>query len=246
LKRNTKSSKPAKANINELKKKLIVANKILESEKLATPFGHVSIRIPGTETFLITRGVSPGMAALDDILVCDMEGKILRGKYDDTYSEVVIHTEVYKKRKDFQSVIHSHSTYVIALSMAGMTVLPANLQALNLGPEPIALYPKMGFVDKPEMGEEIADLLGPNRAVILKGHGAVIAGVSVEEAIYGARILETSAMSQWMARCLGPLALPTEEEKKELKVYHKSVERPGHGSAREWAYYETKLKKRSK
>jgi ribulose-5-phosphate 4-epimerase/fuculose-1-phosphate aldolase len=96
------------------------------------------------------------------------------------------------------------------------------------------------------MGEEIADLLGPNRAVILKGHGAVIAGISIEEAIYGARILETSAMGQWMARCVGPLVLPTEEEKNELKLYHKSVERPGHGSAREWAYYEWKLKKHPK
>lgn len=235
-----------KTTINELKKKLIVANRILGSEKLATPFGHVSIRIPGTETFLITRGVSPGMATLDDILVCDMDGKILRGKHKDTYSEIFIHTEVYKKRKDFQSVIHTHSPYVIALSMAGMTVLPANLEALNLGPEPIALYPKMRLVDKPKMGEEIADLLGLNKAVILKGHGAMIGGRSVEDAIFGARILEFSARSQWMARCVGPLVLPTEEEKNELKLYPKSIERLGHGSAREWAYYESKLRKRPK
>lgn len=229
--------------MNELKKKLIFANKILEAEKLATPFGHVSIRIPETDTFLITRSVSPGAATLNDVLVCDLNGKIVRGKFDDTYSEVVIHTGVYKKRKDFKSVVHSHSCYAIALSMAGMTVLPANIQAATLGPEPIALFSKMAFIDKAEWGEEIADLFGPNRAVLLKGHGAVIAGSSVEEAVYAARTLETSAKSQYMARCIGPLAMPTEEEIQNLKAYHESVQRPGHGSAREWAYYESILKK---
>jgi ribulose-5-phosphate 4-epimerase/fuculose-1-phosphate aldolase len=233
-------------SLQTLKKKLILANKILESERLATPFGHVSVRIPGRETFLITRSIAPATATLNDILVCDLNGKILQGKYQDTYSEVVIHTGVYKKRKEFQSVIHSHSSYVIALSMAGMTVHPANIQAANLGPEPIALYPRMLFIDKPDLGEEVADLLGPNRAVILKGHGAVIAGHSIEEAIYGARILETSAMSQWMARCVGPLASPTEEEKGILRDFHERVERKGHGSFREWTYYESKLTKRSK
>ncbi len=232
--------------LDELKKKLIFANKILEAEKLATPFGHVSIRIPGTETFLITRSVSPGAATLSDILVCDFEGKILQGKFDDTYSEVVIHTEVYKKRKEFQSVVHSHSSYAIALSMAGFTVLPANLQAATLGPEPIALFSKMVFIDKAEWGEEIADLFGPNRAVLLKGHGAVIAGSSVEESVYAARVLETSAKSQYMARCIGPLAMPTEEEKQILQAYHGSVQRPGHGSAREWDYYVSILKNRKK
>jgi len=244
LQRNTKRSQPTKTNINELKKKLIVANKILESEKLATPFGHVSIRIPGTETFLITRSVAPGAATLNDILVCDLNGTILQGKYKDTYSEVVIHSGAYKIRKDFNSVVHSHPPYVIALSSAGLTVLPSNLQATSLGPEPIAVFGKMVFIDRLEWGEEIAALFGPNSAVILKGHGAVAAGTSVEEAIYATRILETSAMTQWRARCVGTLVMPTEEEEQILTAYHQSVKRPGHGGAREWAYYESKLKKR--
>jgi hypothetical protein len=55
--------------------------------------------------------------------------------------------------------------------MAETTVLPANLQATFVGLEPIAVYKKMVFIDKPALGEEVADLLGPNKAVILKGHG---------------------------------------------------------------------------
>lgn len=241
---NSKSGRRAReATIKQLKEKLILANKILELEKLATPFGHVSVRIPDTDTFLITRSVAPGTATMDDILICDMDGKILQGKYDDTYSEVVIHTGVYKKRKEFNSVIHSHSSHVIALSMADITVLPADLQAAIVGLEPIALYKKMVFIDKPELGEEVADLLGPNKAVILKGHGAVVVGKSIEDAIWAARILETSAKFQWMARCVGELASVTDQERRELVEFFKRVSRTGHGSFREWAYYEFKLNK---
>ncbi len=229
------------ATLGPLKRKLLLANKILESEKLASPFGHVSVRIPGTETFLITRSISPGAATLDDILICDWEGRILQGKFKDTYSEVVIHTGVYKTRKEFTCTIHTHSTYVIALSMAGATVIPANLQMTEVGLEPIAVYKKMLYIDKPELGEEVAALLGPNRAVILKGHGAVIVGESIEDAMYAALILERAAMFQLMARSVGPLKPVSSKEKKALTNYHNSLRRGGHGSFREWAYYEWKL-----
>jgi ribulose-5-phosphate 4-epimerase/fuculose-1-phosphate aldolase len=241
--RSTAHKEVGTAAIRSLKKKLIVANKILEMEKMATPFGHISVRIPGTENFLITRSVSPGEATMDDILICDAWGNILQGKYDDTYSEVVIHTGVYKTRKEFNCVVHSHSAYVIGLSMAGATVIPANLQVTVLGIEPIALYDKMVFIDKPELGEEVADLMGPNKAVILKGHGAVVAGESIEDAICATLILERSAMFQWMARSVGQLSPVSDEEKRALSEYYKRIQKGGHGSSREWAYYEWKLKK---
>ncbi len=225
-----------------LKEKLVLANKIMEAEKLATPFGHISVRIPERETFYITRSISPAAATIGDILICDLGGKIIEGNHSDTYSEVVLHTGVYKKRKEFNCVAHTHSQYVIALSLAGITVLPVNLQALVLGLEPIALYTKMAYIDTPELGEEIADLLGPNRAVILKGHGAVVVGKSIEDTIYAARILETSAMFQWMARTVGTLTLMTDEEKQLLADHHSRAKATGHGSSREWDYYASKLK----
>jgi ribulose-5-phosphate 4-epimerase/fuculose-1-phosphate aldolase len=241
--RTTTRKSGSAATIRQLKQTLITANRILDLEKLATPFGHISVRIPGTETFLITRSVSPGTAVMNDILVCDMDGNILQGKYNDTYSEVVIHTGVYKKRKDVNSVVHFHSTYVIALSLAGHTVIPANLQATVVGLKPIAVYKKMLFIDKPHLGEEVADLLGADKkVVILKGHGAVAVGVSIQETMYAALSLERSAMYQWMARSVGKVNPISAADKKDLTEYHKRLQRGGHGSSREWTYYEWKLK----
>ena len=69
-----------KAAIDQLKEKVVLANKILDYENLARPLGHVSVRIPGTDTFLITGSVAPGQATIDDIVICDMNGKVLQGK----------------------------------------------------------------------------------------------------------------------------------------------------------------------
>jgi ribulose-5-phosphate 4-epimerase/fuculose-1-phosphate aldolase len=234
------------AMIKELKEKLILANKILDVENLAKPLGHISVRIPETETFLITRNVAPGMATLEDILVCNMDGKVIQGKYPRTFSEVVIHSGVYKKRKDIKSVTHTHSPYVIALSMTGASLLPASFEAIEVCTEPVATFKKIVFIDKPELGEEIADLLGPNKAAILKGHGAVVVGKGIEETTITALKLELAAKLQLIASSAGKVASFTEQEKQPLIEFLDMVDRRGGTTTaygRGWAYYESLLKK---
>ena len=233
--------------IKELKGKLLLANRILDMENLARPLGHISVRLPETETFLITRNVAPGMAVLEeDILVSDRDGKVIQGKYPRTFSEIVIHTGIYRKRKDVQSVAHTHSPYVIALSMTGTDLLPASFEAIGGGPEPIATFKKIVFIDKPGLGEEIADLLGPNKAVILKGHGAVVAGKSIEETTITALKLEQAAQLQLIASSAGKVIPFTEQEKQPLIEFLNKTETRGGTTTsygRGWAYYEYLLKK---
>jgi len=232
-------------SIQQLKDKLIMANKILDAEGLAKPLGHISVRIPNTETFLITRNVAPGMSVLDDILVCNIDGKVIEGKYSRTFSEVVIHSEIYKKRKDIQSVAHTHSLHVIALSMTETPILPASFEAIELGPGPIAIYKKIAFIDKPEQASEICDLLGPNKAVMLKGHGAVIVGKSIEETTILSYKLELAARLQLLAASIGKIAPFTEDEKKPINEFLEAVEKRGVTSTsygRAWLYYQHVLK----
>lgn len=235
------------ATIKELKEKLIIANKILDKEDLATPMGHISVRIPGTETFLITRSVAPGMSTVDDIVVCNMEGKVVEGKYPRTFGEVMGHVAVYKKRKDIQSVAHIHSANVIGLSMTGATVLPASVQAIKVGYEPpIRLYDKVYMLEMREVAEEVADLIGQNKAVVLRGHGAVVVGKSIEETTINAIDLELAAKFQILANSAGKLVMMTEKEKEPLIKFLKMMESQG-GTAspygRAWEYYKSTLNK---
>jgi ribulose-5-phosphate 4-epimerase/fuculose-1-phosphate aldolase len=229
------------AAMKELKNKLIIANKVLDLYGLAKPLGHISVRVPGTDTFFITRGVAPGMAVLDDILICDLEGKVVEGKYPRSYGEVAAHAGVYKKRKDINSVAHIHPLYTIALSMTETQILPASINSFTAGPEPIAIWKKVAFVDNLPAAEEIADLLGRNNAVMLKGHGAVVVGKSLEDCTNNSVALENAAQLQLFASVAGKVVALTEQEKKPLVDY--LTKAAGSGAARAWDYYEFLLKK---
>ncbi len=231
------------ATINRLKEQLVLANKILDYEGLARPLGHISVRVPGTDTFLIAGSIAPGLVTFDDIVVCDMTGKVIQGKHKNTYGEVAAHIGVYKKRSDINSVAHVHPKNVIALSMTRTPILPASIDALGLGKKPIAIYNKVVFVNKLEYGEEIADLLGPNKAVSLRGHGAVVVGNTVAETTENALRMESAASLQLMASSAGTVLPLAEEETKEYYEFISWIEkRGGSGSERFWEIYKHLLK----
>ena len=115
----------AASELDELKEKLIIANKILDSQDLIAPYGHVSARIPNTDRILITDRKPPGLVTLDDILVVNLEGDVVEGE-GQTYSEIYMHTGVYKARKDVNAVVHTHSEYARALGMVGISFQPTS------------------------------------------------------------------------------------------------------------------------
>ena len=234
------------ATIKELKERLVIASRILDMEDLARPLGHISARIPGTERFLITRSLAPGMATVDDLVVCDLNGKVLEGKHSRTFGEVWGHAGVYRKRADIQSVAHTHSWNVMALSMTETTVVPASFESMRVAHGPIALYKKLYYLDSQEVAEEVADLIGSNKAVILKGHGAVVVGKSIEETTVSAIDLERAAKVQLLAASAGKLVPFTKSEMEPMIRFLKDVEAQGgttNPSMRAWEYYKSRVTK---
>jgi len=99
-------------------------------------------------------------------------------------------------------VIHFHSTAVILLSVVGQTVRPMhNYSAIFY--EGVPVFEGTGQVESPERAAEIANLLGPAKAVILRGHGAVVVGHSIRQVCMLALYLEESARLQVEAMKLG-------------------------------------------
>jgi hypothetical protein len=62
------------SELKELKQKLVDGCHILDREAITDGYGHVSLRIPGTDAFLTLAGVSPGRAALDRLILLDLKG----------------------------------------------------------------------------------------------------------------------------------------------------------------------------
>ncbi|HVG51012.1 MAG TPA: class II aldolase/adducin family protein, partial [Xanthobacteraceae bacterium] len=96
--------------------------------------------------------------------------------------------------------------YSIALSATGRP-----MRALS---QPGALFhgslgtytDTMKLIRTPEMGAGVARALANHRAVLLKNHGVVVTGATIEEAVIGTIMLENAAMIQMTAEAAGTLA----------------------------------------
>jgi ribulose-5-phosphate 4-epimerase/fuculose-1-phosphate aldolase len=182
---------------DELRREVALANRIVHAAGLASAFGHVSGRIPGTETFLFPTRASPALADPGRLLVLDVEGKILDGQGEPN-TEVWIHARVYAARPDVAGVAHVHSPACVVLGQIGQ-----RLQVLhNSGgafADGVPLFQRIGLIRTRELGDQVAATLGGGRAMLLRGHGANIAERDVRRTAVVACFLEEAAEIQLRA-----------------------------------------------
>jgi L-fuculose-phosphate aldolase len=183
------------------KQMLVDAILMLERAQVIDFNGHFSWRLPDTEHFLINSGRSVRSAlSIDDIVTVDFEGNLIAGDAAPPM-EFPIHAEIYRRRPDVQSVVHSHPVWSTLFSMTGRHVEPVIMQAAVLGE--IRRFDKTASINKKPLAEELADVLGPHRVAMLKSHGAVIAAEGILEAFVLAFYLEENAHRQYLALQLG-------------------------------------------
>src|SRR5215467_5799531 len=111
----------AQMTYDEIKRKLILAGKILVAEGQDDfTRGHISMRLPDNPSLFFMKPHSVGLdeITLENILTIDLEGKVVAGK-SRRHSEVFIHSEIFKARSDVHCVIHTHPPYAVALSASG-------------------------------------------------------------------------------------------------------------------------------
>ncbi|NIO08928.1 MAG: hypothetical protein GTO40_13300, partial [Deltaproteobacteria bacterium] len=177
--------------IKELKKKVAFSCRILGYRGVTQgSFGHVSVRIPGTDRILI-KSKGPDEAALEfttvrDIITIDINGKVIEAaKGLDAPHETDMHLAVFREREDVQSVIHSHPDWVVALTAAEKPLLPIfaayNPPCMKLCVDGIPIYPRTVTITNEELGRDFMKVMGTKNACLLAGHGMTTAGSSVEE-----------------------------------------------------------------
>ena len=111
-----------------LRHDVALANRIIERFGLSAAFGHVSARIPGTNTFFIPTRRSPGLADENDLLTIDTDGKILSGGGTPN-SEFWIHARIYAARPDVGGVVHAHPLGCISLTQIGNRIASSTTRA---------------------------------------------------------------------------------------------------------------------
>jgi ribulose-5-phosphate 4-epimerase/fuculose-1-phosphate aldolase len=193
----------ASVNVNELKKKLIEAAVICEMEGLSDAFGHISVRIPGTDHILMTPQGPPGTAKRSGVIELNLKGEKVRG-IGKPNTELPIHTCIYRVRDDVQSVLHVHSPKAVAFSVAGQEIYPLYFGDKRFSPS-VKIFGDPGtqvYITTDELGEKMARALGQSSALMIRGHGVVTVGASIESACLCAIGLEKAAETQFIASIL--------------------------------------------
>jgi ribulose-5-phosphate 4-epimerase/fuculose-1-phosphate aldolase len=189
------------ASSAELRAEVLAACRVLTHFKIAEGFGHVSVRVPGTDRFLITPRRALGLVTEAELVELDPSGRQLAGEGHPPL-EVAMHVAVYRRRPEIMAMARGHPRHVGAYACAGQPLRIAHGFGANLGPTvPVVGQPYL--VASTEMGEVIADALGEAEAVILQSNGMLAAGQSVPHACVQALFLEETAEVQLMAEAAG-------------------------------------------
>ncbi len=225
-----------KKELEELKKKVALGNRIMFHQGLADYHGHVSARIPSTRRFLIKPVLAPlGAISSKDIIQVDIDEykQICEQNYAKAGAkrevtklkapprETMIHASVYEARPDVNSVVHTHQPLATAFSAAGVPLLPIYNQAAPFAPE-TPIFPSPRLIYTVQDGKEICQTLGDRMAMLLQGHGIVVVGDSLEYSTVHAIYLERTAYMQWVASSVGkPVIMPQKdiESMKENMIY---------------------------
>jgi ribulose-5-phosphate 4-epimerase/fuculose-1-phosphate aldolase len=194
------------AVINEL----VTANRILAREGIVDSFGHPSIRHPDRpDHFLLSRARAPDLIEESDIMEFTLDGTVV-GKDDrKPYLERFIHGAIYEARPDVIAVIHNHSPSVLPFSVTKKKLRPLHHVCACMGREVSTWDSQTKFgdtsllVSSVDMGRDLAKFLGDRPVVLMRGHGCVVAGKDIREAVYIACYLELNAKLQMQAMAIG-------------------------------------------
>jgi ribulose-5-phosphate 4-epimerase/fuculose-1-phosphate aldolase len=166
---------------------LIVATRILANESVLDAFGHVSVRHPGDPNrYFIPRHRAPELAEVSDIVELTLDSEPVKPTEFRLYSERVIHGEIYKARPEVNAVCHHHAHAVLPYAISGRELVPVFHLGAVIGQVPFwDQRDEFGdtnmLVIKPEEGASLARALGPHWMVLMRRHGATVAGTSLRE-----------------------------------------------------------------
>jgi len=197
-----------------LREKLIHAGRVLVDEGQGDyVWGHISARLPDNKNRFLMKPGCLGIEEMtdDNIITVDIEGERVSGDWP-RHNEVFIHSEVLRARPDINAVLHTHPENAIAFSSLGKSLSAmSNDGTMFSAGVPIFSETTDLITDQPR-GKAVARALGQGNVAILRNHGIVTAGTSIEHAVFLALKLERACRIQMLAEAAGGPKLFVKEE----------------------------------
>ena len=175
--------------------------------------GHITARDPEhLDHFWVNPfGMSFAHICQSDLIRVNADGEVVEGDASVNRAAFAIHSAVHAARPDVIAAAHSHSIYGKSWSSLGRLLDPLTQDACAFFEDHALFDDYTGVVLDPEEGKRIAHALGDNKAVILRNHGLLTVGHSVEETVFWFVTMERTCQAQLRAEAAGtPVLIDTE------------------------------------
>ncbi len=173
--------------------------------------GNLSVRL-GDELLMTPSGCHLGFLGPEDLVVTSLTGELLRGQRKPT-SEYRLHTALFARRSQLRCVVHVHSPFAVAASLAGVDLSQAYI---TVAPVPTTDYARISSEETPRVLEPFMD--DYNWAIIPR-HGTVAWADSLWNAFLRVEGLEHAAKVLMAARAAGPIEPLPAERRLELLTF---------------------------
>jgi HCOMODA/2-hydroxy-3-carboxy-muconic semialdehyde decarboxylase len=189
---------------------LVIASHILAQQGVLDGFGHVSMRHPGSpDRFLMSRSLAPALVTADDIMEYDLDGNPIDARGRSSFLERFIHSEIYRARPDVNAVIHSHAPAVIPFGVTQVPLRPI-IHLAGFLSEHVPVFDTRRvvgmsnlLVETPQIGKALAETLGQDAVVLMRGHGMTVVASALPLVVYRAIYTALDAKLEAEAVALG-------------------------------------------
>src|SRR5215475_1297448 len=148
--------------------------------------GHITARDPEkNDHFWVNPfGMDFGQIRVSDLVLVNHKGEVVEGEYQVNVAAFAIHSSVHAARPDCVAAAHAHSMYGKSWSALGRLLDPITQDSCAFYEDHGVFDDYTGVVYETSEGDRIANALGPHKAIILRNHGLLTVGGSVEEAAW--------------------------------------------------------------
>lgn len=175
--------------------------------------GHITVRDPEhlDRFWLNPFGMDFRLIRTSDLVCVDHDGVIVEGDYAINQAAFAIHSQVHAARPDVVAAAHTHSVYGKAFSSLGRLLDPITQDSCAFFEDHVLFDDFTGVVLDPSEGRRIAAGLGDRKAAILRNHGLLTVGHSVDEAAWWYITMERTCQAQLLAMAAGdPILIDTD------------------------------------
>ncbi len=167
--------------------------------------GHITARDPvEPQTFWVNPFSKDfSQITVSNLIRIDHEGCVVEGAWPVNRAAFAIHSRLHRARPDVVAAAHAHSLHGKAFSTLGKLLDPITQDSCGFFEDHGLFADYTGVVLETAEGDRIAEALGGRKALILRNHGLLTVGASVDAAAFWFITMDRSCHAQLLAEAAG-------------------------------------------